>query len=127
MGFSLLLKLIKLRIFLLSFVSGIGIVNAIEVVHAFPEEDGLREFREWVESPDPSIFGKLYPHIGDEAKMCSSKAKNASGDGYGSFERDGGKELMDVKRTFMEKHVCLCLDPRIFCLILVAAALFLCL
>ncbi|XP_054790817.1 DNA repair protein UVH3-like [Prosopis cineraria] len=40
-------------------VSGIGIVNAIEVVNAFPEEDGLLKFRQWVESPDPTIFGRF--------------------------------------------------------------------
>nr|GMC73439.1 DNA repair protein UVH3 isoform X1 [Ipomoea batatas] len=40
-------------------VSGIGIVNAIEVLNAFPEEDGLHKFREWVESPDPTILGKI--------------------------------------------------------------------
>ncbi|EPS64890.1 hypothetical protein M569_09888, partial [Genlisea aurea] len=36
---------------------GIGIVNAIEVVNAFPDKEGLREFRQWIESPDPSILG----------------------------------------------------------------------
>lgn len=93
--------------------SGIGIVNAIEVVHAFPEEDGLKKFREWVESPDPSIFGKLYPHIGgDKTRRRSSKAnstnadESASSDGTqadGSQSSSGG--LLDVKRVFMEKHV----------------------
>ncbi|PKI34348.1 hypothetical protein CRG98_045264 [Punica granatum] len=39
-------------------ISGIGIVNAIEVLNAFPEEDGLQKFREWIESPDASILGK---------------------------------------------------------------------
>jgi hypothetical protein len=28
--------------------SGIGIVNAIEVVTAFPEEDGIKKFRDWI-------------------------------------------------------------------------------
>jgi len=31
-------------------VYGIGIVNAIEVVNAFPGVEGLREFRDWVYS-----------------------------------------------------------------------------
>ncbi|KAF2316157.1 hypothetical protein GH714_041496 [Hevea brasiliensis] len=41
-------------------ISGIGIVNAIEVVNAFPEEDGLKKFREWIESPDPNHSGKVW-------------------------------------------------------------------
>ncbi|CAL9082753.1 unnamed protein product [Musa acuminata var. zebrina] len=40
-------------------VSGIGIVNEIEVIQAFSEEDGRQKFRQWVESPDPAILGKL--------------------------------------------------------------------
>ncbi|CAA6669033.1 unnamed protein product [Spirodela intermedia] len=92
-------------------VSGIGIVNAIEVVHAFPEEDGLKKFREWVESPDPSIFGKLYPHIGDKTKRRPLNAKNtnadecASSDGtQGDGSQSSSSGLLDVKRIFMEKH-----------------------
>ena len=38
---------------------GIGIVNAIEVVIAFLEENGLQKFRDWIESPDPAILGKF--------------------------------------------------------------------
>lgn len=33
-------------------ITGVGIVNAIEIVHAFPGLDGLYDFREWVETPD---------------------------------------------------------------------------
>lgn len=45
-------KLIQMALLLRSDytegVSGIGIVNAIEVVHAFDEEDGLKKFKEMV-------------------------------------------------------------------------------
>ncbi|GBG67011.1 hypothetical protein CBR_g74695 [Chara braunii] len=41
-------------------VSGIGIVNAIEVVNAFPEEDGLHKFREWLDTPDLSFLDKRH-------------------------------------------------------------------
>ncbi|KAL0350979.1 UNVERIFIED_CONTAM: DNA repair protein UVH3 [Sesamum radiatum] len=56
-------------------ISGIGIVNAIEVVNAFPEKDGLREFREWIESPDPTILGKLDVEAGGSSRRKGSKEK----------------------------------------------------
>lgn len=37
-------------------ITGVGIVNAIEIVHAFPGLDGLYDFREWVETPDLEGF-----------------------------------------------------------------------
>ena len=33
-------------------ISGVGIVNALEIVTAFPGLDGLRVFRNWAESQD---------------------------------------------------------------------------
>ncbi|XP_065878915.1 DNA repair protein UVH3 isoform X2 [Euphorbia lathyris] len=60
-------------------ISGIGIVNAIEVVNAFPEEDGLQKFREWIESPDPNILGKF------DSQTCSGlRKKGAEVDGNDS-------------------------------------------
>ncbi|XP_068485187.1 DNA repair protein UVH3 isoform X2 [Phaseolus vulgaris] len=56
-------------------VSGIGIVNAIEVLNAFPEEDGLLKFREWVESPDPTILGTLDAKNGSITRKKWSKVK----------------------------------------------------
>lgn len=35
--------------------AGVGIVNAMEVVHAFPGEEGLKKFRTWVEAPDAGL------------------------------------------------------------------------
>lgn len=37
-------------------IHGIGIVNAVEVVHAFPGESGLEAFRKWVLSPDEQLL-----------------------------------------------------------------------
>ncbi|KAM7280360.1 hypothetical protein ACFE04_007494 [Oxalis oulophora] len=73
-------------------ISGIGIVNAIEVLNAFPEEDGFCKFREWIESPDPTILGTL----------GSSTQKR---DGNGS--KDGAqKDIVneEIKQIFMDKH-----------------------
>lgn len=73
--------------------SGVGIVNAIEVVNAFHGKDGLREFREWIESPDPSILGKLDAEAG------------------GNSRKEGSKDTDDVERKkqiFKDKHVICC-------------------
>ncbi|GFQ04377.1 DNA repair protein uvh3 [Phtheirospermum japonicum] len=78
-------------------ISGIGIVNAIEVVNAFPGKDGLREFREWIESPDPSILGKL--HVG---KSIGKGSKGSDNNMSGSSDQPDGDER--IKQIFMDKH-----------------------
>lgn len=70
-------------------------MNAIEVVNAFPEKDGLREFREWIESPDPSILGKRESKVGDTDMSCSDR---------------GVDETQKKKQIFMDKHVKSCLS-----------------
>ncbi|KAJ7552401.1 hypothetical protein O6H91_06G054200 [Diphasiastrum complanatum] len=98
-------------------VSGIGIVNAIEVVNAFAGEDGLRLFKEWLDAPDPSLLGKFQPNAG---KRGRSKKQNADlsdlkGAREGSpadlrkhddLDRQIG-DMDDIQRRrqiFMEKH-----------------------
>ena len=92
--------------------SGIGIVNAIEVVHAFPEEDGLQKFKEWIESPDPSIFGQL--HMETSSKSKKRKPGGNDSDGKGKSlepECDQGSDDLSsneaerIKEIFMSKHV----------------------
>ncbi len=39
-------------------VHGVGIVNAVEVVRAFPSTEGLVEFRKWMYSREPFDFSK---------------------------------------------------------------------
>ncbi|XP_042502113.1 DNA repair protein UVH3 isoform X2 [Macadamia integrifolia] len=100
-------------------ISGIGIVNAIEVAHAFPEEDGLQKFREWLESPDPSILGKLNVHTGSTPRKRSSKVNNnnldclqdsvggSTSDGSVSKSHDNNQSMDDnhtIKKIFMDKH-----------------------
>ncbi|XP_058736764.1 DNA repair protein UVH3 isoform X2 [Vicia villosa] len=72
-------------------VSGIGIVNAIEVVTAFPEEDGFQKFRQWVESPDPTILGRL------DAKSVSKKGSKPE-------EKESPDHIQETKQIFMDKH-----------------------
>ncbi|KAK9061726.1 hypothetical protein SSX86_018909 [Deinandra increscens subsp. villosa] len=74
-------------------ISGIGIVNAVEVINAFPEEDGLHKFREWIESPDPSILGKVDHKEGSNTRKRGS---NASAEEASTVD--------DLKQIFMDKH-----------------------
>lgn len=80
------------------FWSGIGIVNAIEVVHAFPEEDGLQHFREWLESPDPTILGNLGAQTGTTLKKRGPNEVEAGS----SVSTDN---IPKLKKIFMDKHV----------------------
>nr|KJB11469.1 hypothetical protein B456_001G260400 [Gossypium raimondii] len=107
-------------------VSGIGIVNAIEVVNAFPEEDGLHKFREWIESPDPTILGKLNVQEGSSARKRGPKSTEKDVNGtktstrgsesnngtssldQNSFQADKNMQSTDctddIKQIFMDKH-----------------------
>lgn len=90
--------------------SGIGIVNAIEVVNAFPEKDGLHEFREWIESPDPTILGKFEGKEGSHLNNKGSKDGDSSSNGEEISTSDqNGPQSVDgtrkIKQIFMDKHV----------------------
>ncbi|XP_020674035.1 DNA repair protein UVH3 isoform X1 [Dendrobium catenatum] len=98
-------------------VSGIGIVNAIEVINGFPEPDGLLKFKEWVESPDLSILcGSQYS--GNLNKKSSNTNGNTT-DGMGTnilcseskesilgADQSSDSTIPDTKNkvTFMDKH-----------------------
>ena len=98
-----------------NFSSGIGIVNAIEVVNAFPEEDGLHRFREWIESPDPSILGKFDLQAGSSSKQIQSQVgetdmncSDAKLSGVAARDADVSGSVDDtqkLKQIFMNKHV----------------------
>nr|GEV09196.1 DNA repair protein UVH3 isoform X1 [Tanacetum cinerariifolium] len=78
-------------------ISGIGIVNAVEVLNAFPEEDGLQKFREWIESPDPSILGKVN---GKEGSSTRKRGSNTSAEEASTVDDD----INRMKQIFMDKH-----------------------
>ncbi|KAA8548070.1 hypothetical protein F0562_004669 [Nyssa sinensis] len=95
-------------------VSGIGIVNAIEVLNAFPEQDGLQKFREWIESPDPTILGKFDVQTGSSSRKRGSKVSN-DGVGYSNSDVEGLSTadqdvphsvdyIPNIKQIFMDKH-----------------------
>ena len=77
-------------------------MNAIEVVNAFPEDDGLQKFREWIESPDLAILGKL-----DMETRGSSKRRKPGGNESveGPDDNQSSDEKQHVKEVFMSKHV----------------------
>ncbi|ERN10327.1 DNA repair protein UVH3 isoform X1 [Amborella trichopoda] len=99
-------------------ISGVGIVNAIEIVNAFPEEGGLQKFREWLESPDPSILNKVHAQTGKETRKKSSKESKkdedvceSMGDVLLDDNSDGrcnidqeSEDIANLKQIFMEKH-----------------------
>ncbi|PON52043.1 XPG/Rad2 endonuclease [Trema orientale] len=100
-------------------ISGIGIVNAIEVVHAFPEEDGLQKFRDWIESPDPTILGKFdtqtdsnarkkVPKIGDNANSSkiNMEEEPASNENISEAQeqKQSADHIQDIRKVFMDKH-----------------------
>ncbi|TKY63259.1 DNA repair protein UVH3 [Spatholobus suberectus] len=99
-------------------VSGIGIVNAIEVVNAFPEEDGLLKFQQWVESPDPTILGRLDAKSGSNTRKKGSKVeekinslncnvKESASDQNIPHAQEQNKlpdSIQEIKQTFFNKH-----------------------
>ncbi|XP_057437283.1 DNA repair protein UVH3 isoform X2 [Lotus japonicus] len=93
-------------------VSGIGIVNAIEVLNAFPEEDGLLKFRQWVESPDPTILGKLGTKSGSNTRKKGSKVEekinieSASDQNISQVQeqKEPPDHMPEIMQTFMDKH-----------------------
>ncbi|KAM3315089.1 hypothetical protein ACQJBY_033693 [Aegilops geniculata] len=93
-------------------ISGIGIVNAIEVVNAFPEEDGLQQFREWIESPDPAILGKFDVETSGSSKRRKSGGNESCEKGNslepecveGSDNNQSSNETQHIKEVFMSNH-----------------------
>ncbi|KAG0583390.1 hypothetical protein KC19_3G132700 [Ceratodon purpureus] len=100
-------------------ISGIGIVNAIEVVNAFDGEDGLKRFKEMVESIDLSLLG--LEGRGSKRKGSQGKAKGAgdkgkkggtddavekddTNEGSGNGDGPGDTEASLRQEAFMENH-----------------------
>uniref|UniRef100_A0A7I4ABB3 DNA repair protein UVH3 n=1 Tax=Physcomitrium patens TaxID=3218 RepID=A0A7I4ABB3_PHYPA len=97
-------------------VSGIGIVNAIEVVNAFDEDDGLKNFKEMVESVDLSLLelgGNGFKRKGSRSKAKDKKEKaddmgeddatnEAAETSNGDDQDDAARELR--QQAFMESH-----------------------
>lgn len=90
-------------------------------MNAFPEEDGLKKFREWIESPDPSILGKLGAQNDSSVRKRGSKVggndsncANSNMEGINSFNQNinqchegeqSADHIQEIKQIFMDKHV----------------------
>lgn len=76
-------------------------------MNAFPEEDGLQKFRQWVESPDPTILGKLKKGSKVEEKINSSNCnvKESASDHHAQEKNELSDYIQEIKQTFINKHV----------------------
>ena len=73
-------------------VAGIGIVNAVEVVHAFggrPDGNGLLKFKQWLDSPDEQLVATA-ARLGIATSGAGDNAEEDDG-GLGGW-REGMKE-----------------------------------
>lgn len=113
-------QFLEFLVICLCLSSGIGIVNAIEIVNAFDEPDGLSIFKQMVESPDyslPGLHGLGYEMKGrrgkqtDKGKSGMEKmVENDNDDGGTDIGPENDVEDADIKlrrQVFMEKHVSL--------------------
>ena len=71
-------------------VGGVGIVNALEIVHAFPGLDGLAEFRDWV---------NLSEFTGAVPRALSRTRRNPRGYPRGRPRRAGRRRRTRTRRT----------------------------
>lgn len=90
--------------------SGIGIVNAIEVVNAFDGEGGLKKFKEMVESVDLSLL-KGFKRKGSQSKAKGNKGgasdavEEEASELTGNGDVSGDPESTLRQEAFMENHV----------------------
>lgn len=71
-------------------VAGIGVVNALEVVSAWPGGlSGLAQFKSWLEGPDERLLAAAAAVGGKEPR--AGKRKAAAGSGRGAAGRKRGK------------------------------------
>ena len=67
-------------------VAGIGVVNAVEVVHAFRTDDELRYFRSWVDFPDPDVISRTKSVLGKHWQVPTHQAGKTSPDSSAEAE-----------------------------------------
>ncbi|CAI5492311.1 unnamed protein product, partial [Closterium sp. Naga37s-1] len=95
-------------------ISGIGVVNAIEVIHAFPGARGLQRFRHWLDSPHAAALAHLLP---GGAEGGAAGGAVAAADGWGDDdgwwedeesdeeeegEEGGEEEVREARRALAE-------------------------
>ena len=88
-------------------------------MNAFPEEDGLLKFRQWVESPDPTILGRLDANSGSNSRKKGSKIEEKMNSSSCNVKESAVMQnichaqehnelsdyIQEIKQTFFNKHV----------------------
>ncbi|KAI5072426.1 hypothetical protein GOP47_0012532 [Adiantum capillus-veneris] len=87
-------------------ISGIGIVNAIEVVNAFEGEEGLQKFKEWLDAPDFTLLGKIGQKKQTRKKKVDreNEAEDTQADEEPSDTAQGGSTYNLQQQGFMNRH-----------------------
>ncbi|KAK9861414.1 hypothetical protein WJX84_011927 [Apatococcus fuscideae] len=89
-------------------VAGVGIVNAIEIVHAFQPVGGLAAFRNWVLTPDAELVAAVQAVHGSSTAAPSEAAeKTGDSEELARFKRNhrGVRRNWDVAPTFPSRAV----------------------
>ncbi|KAK9819017.1 hypothetical protein WJX74_004467 [Apatococcus lobatus] len=92
-------------------VAGVGIVNAIEIVHAFQPVGGLAAFRQWVHTPDEDLVAAAQALQGPAPRPSSDVPDQTDKAGdtaeLAKFKRDhrGAKRNWDLAPTFPSRAV----------------------
>ncbi|MCO5592320.1 hypothetical protein L7F22_046321 [Adiantum nelumboides] len=84
-------------------ISGIGIVNAIEVVSAFEGEEGLQKFKDWLDAPDFTLLEKIH----QDGQKKQTRKKRVDNIQNAEESDDTAKEELKYnlrQQDFMVKH-----------------------
>jgi DNA excision repair protein ERCC-5 len=69
----------------------VGIVNAVEVVHAFPGAQGLRAFRDWLTAPDEELVQLARGKGGGRGRGRGRGQQQGQAGGQGGAGSPGGE------------------------------------
>lgn len=86
-------------------VKGVGIVNATEIINAFPGEDGLQRLREWVYSAEPDMEPSLpsYPDPCTAEQRASIDAEYRLA--YFKYQHRNVKRSWQLSQSFLNQEV----------------------
>ncbi|GFZ19457.1 5'-3' exonuclease family protein [Actinidia rufa] len=108
-------KLILMALLLGSDYTEVGLGLLMLLKYAFPEEDGLCKFREWIESPNPTILGKFDMKTGSSSRKRGSKlsgnnvsCSNSTMEGLAASDQTVLQTMdyiLKTKQIFMDKHI----------------------
>lgn len=59
-------------------VAGVGVVNAVEIVLAFEDLDGMKKFADWVTSVDEQLVSLVQPSLGGDTPSCTESFEEST-------------------------------------------------